>query len=165
MTPRGLEPGTINNEFAIQTFGITRKFNDRVAVDGLNININKGELVALLGPNGAGKTTTVNMLCCLLKPTGGTATVMGYDINRQPFKVKKVIGVAPQETVISERLNPRENLSLIGRIHGVPAKELKTRSQQLLEVMGLIDRAGDRVKNFSGGMKRTAFPSHTPDTI
>ncbi len=148
------EPVKVNSDLAIQTFNLTRIFNGLVAVDGLDLNIKKGELFALLGPNGAGKTTTINMLCCLLKPTGGTATIMGYDINQHPFKVKEVIGVSPQETVISERLNCWENLALIGRIHGMKARELRIRSQQLLEKMGLGDRAKDQVRKFSGGMKR-----------
>ena len=148
------EPVKINSDLAIQTFNLTRIFNGLVAVDGLDLNIKKGELFALLGPNGAGKTTTINMLCCLLKPTGGTATIMGYNINRHPFKIKEVIGVSPQETVLSEHLNCWENLALIGRIHGMKARELRIRSQHLLEKMGLDDRAKDQVRKFSGGMKR-----------
>ena len=144
----------MDDEFAIQTFDLTRVFGSLVAVDGIELNIKKGELFALLGPNGAGKTTTINMLCCLLKPTSGTATILGYDINKEPYRVKEIIGVSPQETVISERLNSRENINLIGRIHGISAKELKIRSQQLLETMGLSDRAKDQVRKFSGGMKR-----------
>jgi ABC-2 type transport system ATP-binding protein len=148
------EPVKLNGDLAIQTFNLTKIFNGLVAVDGLDLNIKKGELFALLGPNGAGKTTTINMLCCLLKPTGGTATIMGYDINQHPFKIKEVIGVSPQETAISEHLNCWENLALIGRIHGVKSSELRIRSQQLLETMGLGDRAKDQVRKFSGGMKR-----------
>ena len=144
----------MGDEFAIQTFNLTRVFGALVAVDGVELNIKKGELFALLGPNGAGKTTTISMLCCLLKPTSGTATVLGYDINKQPYKVKEVIGVSPQETAISERLNSLENINLIGRIHGINASELKTRSRQLLETMGLEDRARDQVRKFSGGMRR-----------
>ena len=143
-----------NNGFAVQTLKLSRKFGNLVAVDGIDLGIKKGELFALLGPNGAGKTTTINMLCCLLKPTGGTARIMGYDILKQPFQVKEIIGVSPQETVISERLNSRENLELIGRIHGVGAAELKTRSQELLKIMGLEARSKDQVRKFSGGMKR-----------
>jgi ABC-2 type transport system ATP-binding protein len=142
------------DHLAIQTFNLTRIFDGLVAVDGIDLNIKRGELFALLGPNGAGKTTTINMLCCLLKPTGGTATIMGYDINQQPFKIKELIGVSPQETVISEHLNCWENLALIGKIHGIKAGELKIRSQQLLETMGLGDRAKAQVRKFSGGMKR-----------
>jgi ABC-2 type transport system ATP-binding protein len=82
------------------------------------------------------------------------ATIMGYDINQHPFKIKEIIGVSPQETVISEHLNCWENLALIGRIHGIKARELRIRSQQLLETMGLAERAKDQVRKFSGGMKR-----------
>jgi len=142
------------DDFAVQTLNLSRKFGDLTAVDGIDLNINKGELFALLGPNGAGKTTTINMLCCLLKPTGGTARIMGHDILTQPYRVKDIIGVSPQETVLSERLNSRENLELIGRTHGVEAAELKSRSQELLATMGLEARAKDQVRKFSGGMKR-----------
>ena len=155
MTSYKVEPARVKDDtFAIQTYQLTKTFNGVVAVDGIELNIKKGELFALLGPNGAGKTTTINMLCCLLKPTSGTATVMGYDINHQPFKIKEIIGVSPQETVISERLNSQENLNLIGKIHGISSRELKMRSQQLLETMALSDRAKEQVRKFSGGMKR-----------
>ncbi len=140
--------------FAIQTSQLTKKFNGLVAVDNIGLNIKKGELFALLGPNGAGKTTTINMLCCLLKPTGGTATIMGYDINQQPFEIKEKIGVSPQETFLSEHLNAREHLNLMGRIHNINAAELRSRSQELLKTMGLAERAKDQVRKFSGGMKR-----------
>jgi ABC-2 type transport system ATP-binding protein len=142
------------DSFAIQTFNLTRTFGSLVAVDGIDLNIKKGELFALLGPNGAGKTTTINMLCCLLKPSEGTAKVMGYDINQEPYKVKGILGVSPQETTISERLNSRENLNLIGRLHGINPQKLKIWSQLMLETMGLADRAKDQVRKLSGGMKR-----------
>ena len=93
-----------DDSLAIQTFDLCKRFGDLVAVDGVNLDINKGELFAFLGPNGAGKTTTISMLCCLLKPTGGTARIMGYDINKEPYKVKEVIGVSPQDTTLSEHL-------------------------------------------------------------
>jgi ABC-2 type transport system ATP-binding protein len=141
-------------EFAIQTFNLLKKFNNLKAVNNINLSIKKGELFSLLGPNGAGKTTTINMLCCLLKPTSGTATVMGYDILKEPFQIKELIGVSPQETVLSEHLNCWENLSLIGRLHGIEQTELKRRSEELLEIMGLLPRAKEEVKKFSGGMKR-----------
>lgn len=143
-----------SDDLSIQALNLTRIFNGLAAVDGINLNIKKGELFALLGPNGAGKTTTINMLCCLLKPTGGTARIMGYDILEEPFEVKQVIGVSPQETAISEHLTPEENLNLIGRIHGIDARELRLRTRELLETMGLGERAKDQVRKFSGGMKR-----------
>ena len=139
---------------AIQTFRITKHFNNLVAVNGIDLSIGQGELFSLLGPNGAGKTTTINMLCCLLKPTDGTAQVMGYDIIKESFKVKESIGVSPQETAISERLNSWENLTLIGKTHGMSSAEVKRRSGELLKLMGLMERGKDRVGKFSGGMKR-----------
>jgi len=139
---------------AIQTFKLTKHFNNLVAVNSIDLKIGQGELFSLLGPNGAGKTTTINMLCCLLKPTDGTAQIMGHDIIKEPFKVKEAIGVSPQETAISERLNSWENLALIGKIHGMSSNEVKRRSGELLKLMGLTERGKDRVGKFSGGMKR-----------
>lgn len=139
---------------AIQTFKLTKCFNNLVAVNSIDLNIGQGELFSLLGPNGVGKTTTINMLCCLLKPTEGTAQVMGYDIIKEPFKIKEAIGVSPQETAIYERLNSWENLTLIGKIHGMSSNEVKRRSGELLKLMGLTERGKDRVGKFSGGMKR-----------
>ncbi len=143
-----------SNTLAIQTFALTKRFDGLMAVDSIDLEIRKGELFSLLGPNGAGKTTTINMLCCLLKPTSGTASIMGYDISKEAFKIKALIGVAPQDTTISERLNSWENLSLIGRVHGIGSRELKKRSDELLETVGLTERSKDRVGKFSGGMKR-----------
>ena len=144
----------MKESLAIQTFALTKEFDRLVAVNGIDLGIRKGELFSLLGPNGAGKTTTINMLCCLLKPTSGTASIMGYDIIKEPFKVKQLIGVSPQETVLSEHLNSWENLSLIGKIHGIGSGELRKKSEELLETVGLLERAKDSVAKFSGGMKR-----------
>jgi len=139
---------------AVQTFKLTKQFDGLVAVNSIDLEIKKGELFSLLGPNGAGKTTTIRMLCCLLKPTRGTASVLGYDVVRSPFAVKKLIGVSPQDTVLSERLNCWENLALIGKIYGLSSDEVTRRSKELLETMGLMERAKDQVRKFSGGMKR-----------
>ena len=155
MTATDSEPGREpDNNIAIQTSNLTRVFGSLIAVDGINLEIKKGELFAFLGPNGAGKTTTISMLCCLLKPTSGSATVMGYDINKEPYKVKELIGVSPQETTLSEHLNSLENLALVGYLHGIKADKLKTWSKLMLETMGLADRSKDQVRKFSGGMKR-----------
>jgi ABC-2 type transport system ATP-binding protein len=121
-----------DSPFAIQTFDLSKEFNGVVAVDRLGLGIREGELFSLLGPNGAGKTTTINMLCCLLQPTSGSAEIMGYDILKEPFRVRELIGVSPQETAISGRLNSWENLSLIGKVHNIPAGELKERSESHL---------------------------------
>jgi ABC-2 type transport system ATP-binding protein len=139
---------------AVQTFKLTKEFDGLVAVNGVDLEIKKGELFSLLGPNGAGKTTTIRMLCCLLKPTKGTASILGYDVVKTPFAVKKLIGVSPQDTILSERLNCWENLALIGKVYGLSSNEVKKRSQELLETMGLMERSKDQVRKFSGGMKR-----------
>jgi ABC-2 type transport system ATP-binding protein len=139
---------------AVQTFKLTKNFDGLVAVNGIDLEIKKGELFSLLGPNGAGKTTTIRMLCCLLKPTNGTASILGYDVVKTPFAVKRLIGVSPQDTILSERLNCWENLALIGKVHGLSSNEVKGRSEELLETMGLMERAKDSVRKFSGGMKR-----------
>ena len=143
-----------SNTAAIQISGLTKKFGSLVAVNDLNLEITQGELFALLGPNGAGKTTTINMLCCLLKPTSGTARVLGNDVAKKPYRVKKVMGVCPQETVLSERLNAWENLELMGKLHGMSFGQQKRAAASLLERLGLLERARDRVRKFSGGMRR-----------
>lgn len=139
---------------AVETFELTRDFNGLRAVNKLNLQVGQGELFALLGPNGAGKTTTINLLCCLLRPTSGTAKVAGFDILSQPREVKYHIGVSTQETVLSEKLNAWENLALFGRIYGLSGRKVRQRSEQLLERVGLLERAKDQVKKYSGGMKR-----------
>jgi ABC-2 type transport system ATP-binding protein len=139
---------------AVQTFKLTKEFDSLVAVNSVDLEIRKGELFSLLGPNGAGKTTTIRMLCCLLKPTRGTASILGYDVVRAPFGVKKLIGVSPQDTILSERLNCWENLALIGKVHGLSSNKVEERSKELLETMGLMERSKDQVRKFSGGMKR-----------
>jgi ABC-2 type transport system ATP-binding protein len=149
-----MNPATNGNPTAIQTTSISKTFGDLKAVDGIDLSVDQGELFSLLGPNGAGKTTTIKMLCCLLKPTSGTATVMGYDTQQDPLSVKQAIAVSPQETAIAERLNAWENMSLMAGLHGFDKQETRTRSAELLEMMGLTERAKDGVKKFSGGMKR-----------
>jgi ABC-2 type transport system ATP-binding protein len=146
--------GISGNRFAIQTFSLSKKFGDLVAVNSIDLSIKEGELFSLLGPNGAGKTTAIKMLCCLLRPSSGTATIMGHDINEDPMAVKRIIDVSPQETAIAEHLNAWENLSLIGGIRGLVKEEVKKRSADLLEMVGLTKRAKEQVRKFSGGMKR-----------
>jgi len=149
-----MSESTKGNRFAIQTFSLSRKFGDFVAVNSIDLSIREGELFSLLGPNGAGKTTTIKMLCCLLRPSSGTATIMGHDIQKDPIAAKQVMDVSPQETAIAEHLNAWQNLSLMGGIYGLAKEEVRKRSEELLEMMGLTKRAKDRVRKYSGGMKR-----------
>jgi ABC-2 type transport system ATP-binding protein len=139
---------------AIEMIDLTRTFGNMTAVDHLDLSVNHGELFALLGPNGAGKTTTIKMLCCLTRPTAGTASVMGYDVQADALSVKAAIAVSPQETAIAGNLNAWENLELMAGLHGFTKSEAKLRSGEFLELMGLTSRAKDRVKKYSGGMKR-----------
>ena len=149
-----MSEGTNDRPAAIQASGLSKTFKDLRAVDGLNLSVHPGELFSLLGPNGAGKTTTLKMLCCLLRPSSGTATIMGHDIRKDALAVKQIIDISPQETALAGNLNAWENLSLIGRSHGIDKATVRQRSAELLDLMGLRDRSKERVKRFSGGMKR-----------
>ena len=128
--------------------------NGVLAVDGVSFDIHAGEIFGLLGPNGAGKTTTISMLSCLLKPTAGDATVAGHSIAREPMEVKKVIGVVPQDIALYPTLSARNNLLFWGRMYGMGGDALKQRVAEVLAQVGLADRAKDKVKTYSGGMKR-----------
>jgi ABC-2 type transport system ATP-binding protein len=123
-------------------------------VKGISFNVLRGEIFSLLGPNGAGKTTTISMLSCLLEPTSGTAEVNGHKIPKDAMAVKKAIGVVPQEIALYDSLSAKQNLVFWGQMYDMSGKALENRIVEVLEQIGLTDRAGDRVETFSGGMKR-----------
>ena len=139
---------------AIETIDLTRRFNGLVAVDKLNISVERGEVFGLLGPNGAGKTTTISMLCAILKPTSGTARVNGFDIIKQDMQVRKSIGIVFQDPSIDDRLTGRENLYMHANLYGVPPGEQKSRIDSVLKLVELEDRADDLMRTYSGGMRR-----------
>ena len=141
-------------EIAIETINLKKHFGDIHAVDGIDLQIQKGSLYGLLGPNGAGKTTTISMLSTILPPTSGTAKILGYDIHKDAKKIRQIIGVCPQEIVLYERLTARENINLIAKMHGINKTEYKKKTDELLDRMGLLERADSLVKTYSGGMKR-----------
>jgi ABC-2 type transport system ATP-binding protein len=116
--------------------------------------VERGEIFGLLGPNGAGKTTTVSMLCTILKPTSGTATVNGFDLVREANKVRKSIGIVFQDPSIDDRLTARENLYMHANLYGVPASEQRERIGRILKLVELEDRADDLLRTYSGGMRR-----------
>ncbi|MGC9347769.1 MAG: ABC transporter ATP-binding protein [Anaerolineae bacterium] len=124
------------------------------AVDGISFEIHQGELFSLLGPNGAGKTTTISMISTLLTPTDGRITVDGFDTRKDPMAVRNRIGVVPQDLALYSELTAEENLRFWGEMRGLGGAELTREINEQLELTGLADRAGDRVKTFSGGMKR-----------
>jgi ABC-2 type transport system ATP-binding protein len=133
---------------------LTKKYEDKLALDNLSLQVGKGELFGLLGPNGAGKTTTISILCGIVKPTSGTAEICGYDIQKNPQKVKEQIGVCIQETAIYPYLTGLENLALFGSLYGMNKKAIKERSKLLLEKMELKEDAKRITSKYSGGMKR-----------
>ena len=130
-----------NSDYSIQTIDLTRKFGYITAVNRLNLAIKKGELFSILGHNGAGKTTTIKMLCCLLKPTSGTALILGHDIKKEADSIKRTINVSPQETAISNHLTSYENLQLIARLYDLSKTNTRSRTEELIELMGLKERA------------------------
>lgn len=125
-----------------------------VAVDGLSFGIEQGEIYSLLGPNGAGKTTTISILSCLLRPTGGNASVAGASIATQQAAVKAAIGVVPQDIALYPDLTAQENLAFWGKMYGLRGPELEKRVEEILDLIDLTDRKKDRLEDFSGGMKR-----------
>ncbi len=133
---------------------LTKEFEDVKAVDALSLAVSKGELFGLLGPNGAGKTTIINVLCGLLKPTSGSVTVGGYNVLKEPKRVKTLIGVCPQDTAVFPYLTGRENMEFFANLHVLPKEDLKKNILTLLEKMGLQEDADRRVGKYSGGMRR-----------
>jgi ABC-2 type transport system ATP-binding protein len=133
---------------------LTKQFDDVTAVNGLNLEIHKGEMFGFLGPNGAGKTTTISMLCGLLTPTSGSAQIAGFDIGKEPRKVKEFIGVCPQEAAVFRFLTGMENLELFGNLHGMDKQAVKERAADLVSQADFAEAARRRTKGYSGGMKR-----------
>lgn len=142
------------NEPAIELEHLSKKYQDVTALDNLSLQVAKGELFGLLGPNGAGKTTTISILCGLLKPSNGEASVCGYNVQKNPSKVKEMIGVCIQETAIYPYLTGAENIDLFGNLYTMDKVALKTRKGMLLSKMGLTEDAKRKAAKYSGGMKR-----------
>lgn len=139
---------------AIKTIDLTKKYKDVVAVDQLNLQIEEGELFALLGVNGAGKTTTIKMLSCLTKPTSGDAFVGGNSVVSNTLKVKRVIGVSPQETAVAPHLSVKENLELMCGIHGFSKEKQTEKIKVLSELLGLQSILSKKAGKLSGGWQR-----------
>ena len=133
---------------------LRKRFKERLAVDGVGFEVAPGETYGLLGPNGAGKTTTISMICGLLRRDGGEVTVAGASLDRDPGQVKAAIGYVPQDVALYPDLSGLENLRFWGRMYGLAGRELDERVEATLEVVGLAERAGDKVAAYSGGMQR-----------
>src|SRR5436190_11429955 len=156
-------------DVAIRTEGLVREFNDANAVDDVNLEIGRGEIYGFLGPNGAGKSTTVRMLCTLLTPTSGRASVAGFDVESQPGDVRLRIGVALQDVALDPKQTGAELLRLQGLLYGLPKRSIERRVEQLGELIDLGDALGHRIATYSGGMRRrldlAAALVHNPEIL
>ncbi len=138
----------------LEVHDLTKNYGDFTAVKAISFDIREGEIFSLLGPNGAGKTTTISVLSTLYAPTGGDAVIAGHSVTKDPMAVRQVIGVVPQDLALYDDLSARENLSFWGQMYNLGGKALKTRVAEVLEQIGLTEKADQRVKTYSGGMKR-----------
>ena len=139
---------------AVETRDLTRRFGELVAVRGLNLEIGQGEVFGLLGPNGSGKTTTIRMLCGLLEPTAGSATVAGLDVAREPDRIKQRIGYMSQRFGLYEDLTVAENLAFYAGIYGLPKGAWRARVDEVVGFLGLGQRLGQLTGTLSGGWKQ-----------
>ncbi|MFX1332355.1 MAG: ABC transporter ATP-binding protein [Promethearchaeota archaeon] len=147
------------NETVIRTEGLTKIFEqgkkrEVVALNEVNIDVRRGEVIGLLGPNGAGKTTLIRVLVGLLTPTAGKAYVLGREVTEEVDYIRERVALLPQEAGIYERLTARENIVYYGGMYGIPEEELQKRADRLLDIVGLREKEDYQVKGFSGGMKR-----------
>lgn len=139
---------------AIETVGLTKRFDKITAVEDVNLEVDQGEIFGLLGPNGAGKSTFISMLCTILKPTSGTAKVEGYDIVSQASDVRRSIGIVFQDPSIDDKLTGMENMELHADLYNVPRDVMHSRIDEVLKLVELEDRASNFVNTYSGGMRR-----------
>jgi ABC-2 type transport system ATP-binding protein len=156
-------------ETVIETHGLRKVFGHRVALDGLDLTVHRGEVFGLLGPNGSGKTTTIRMLCGLLAPTSGTARVVGFDIVRNPEQVRRRIGYMSQRFGLYDDLTVLENLRFYSGVYGLRGTEATRRIDELLDDLGLRPRAGQLAATLSGGWKQrlalACATAHRPDLL
>lgn len=134
--------------------GLSKSFGSIKALDNLNLNVKKGELLGIIGPNGAGKTTAIRIICCILKPDHGDVTVDGYSIHKDPLKIKSIIGYLPEEPNLYERFKARDLLKYFSELYGVPRADINPRIDELLELVGMTHRAEDRINTFSKGLRQ-----------
>ena len=144
----------VSSENAIVLKGLRKSFKQLTVLDDVNFVVKKGTVLALLGPNGAGKTTTIRILSTLLLPDSGQALINGFDVVKEPYKVRSLIGLTGQYAALDEYLTGKENLHMIGRLYRLSYPDINRRSQELLELFDLVEASGRTVKTYSGGMHR-----------
>src|SRR6266536_478370 len=138
----------------IEAVGLRKRFGKTVALDGLDLVAEPGQVLAVLGPNGAGKTTFVRTVATLLRPDAGELRVAGHDVRREAQAVRRSIGLAGQSAAVEPAMTGRENLELVARLFGQDARSARTNSAKVLEQLGLADAAGRLARTYSGGMRR-----------
>ncbi len=149
-------PGSMTQagDNAVQTQDLRKSFGAVKAVQGVSFEVRKGEIFSLLGPNGAGKSTTISMLAGLLRPDAGDASIMGHSVRSDPTAARAALGVVPQDIALYSDMSARENLAFWGRMYGLGGTVLRQRVDEVLEIVGLVERQKEAVGHFSGGMKR-----------
>lgn len=145
---------TSNGGSAVEVNGLVKRYGEVEAVKGIDFAVARGEIFGFLGPNGAGKSTTINMLCTLVRPSGGSALVAGHDVVSERDEVRRNIGLVFQDTTLDGYLSAEQNLRLHAELYGVARDAVRERMRQVMEMVGLWDRRGSLVNTFSGGMKR-----------
>lgn len=144
----------LGRRLLLQVQGITKKFGQVLAVDGIDLIVEKGDLIGLLGPNGAGKSTALSMISTLVLPTSGKIYFKGVDIIKHPKVIQKVMGIVPQEIALYPTLTGFDNMLFWGGAYGLKGDHLKNRIKVVSEIIGIDERLKDKVENYSGGMKR-----------
>ena len=144
----------MDDQPAVEVQRLAKSFGDAVALDGVDLAVERGSVLGLLGPNGAGKTTLVRILATLLEPTTGRASVLGHDVVTEPLAVRRRIGLAGQFAAVDGELTGRENLEMVARLYRLPSAEARLRASEVLDRFGLVDAADRRVSTYSGGMRR-----------
>jgi ABC-2 type transport system ATP-binding protein len=148
------DPADVGGDVVLRCEGLTRRFGDRLAVDGVGFEVRAGETYGLLGPNGAGKSTTIRMVCGLLRRHGGTIEIAGELVREGDVESHAHIGYVPQDVALYPDLTARENLRFFGRLYGLRGRALRERVEEVLELIALSDRGNERVDTYSGGMRR-----------
>ena len=156
-------------EVILRTKDLTKKYDNRIVVDNLNLEIRKGEIFGLLGPNGAGKSTTMNMICNIVRPTLGSVEFLGKDMKKNSRELLRRLGFIPQDLAIHNKLKAWENVELFTSLYGIKGAELKKVIDESLDYVGLLEKRNEYAGKFSGGMKRrlniACAIGHHPDLL
>jgi ABC-2 type transport system ATP-binding protein len=158
-----------SNEVMIKIDSLNKSFGRIKALDNLNLEINRGELLGIIGPNGAGKTTAIRMVCCILKPDSGDILIDGYSIHQDPIQIKSMIGYLPEEPNLYERFKAKDLLKYFAELYGVPKTDIDGRIEEMLQLVGMTERSDDRINTFSKGLRQRISVAraliHDPDII